>query len=153
MNKKSSLLFAICALLLTLSACAKRQIHGQLLPDDLVQKVKASSHTQEELLAMLGTPAIIPDYTKNVWYYVEQTTESKAFFKPKTIKQRVMRVEFNSNNITSRIDVIDNKHIDFRRFDSECTEARGTKSSYMQRFFKNAGRFRKIKQKKRDQDE
>ncbi len=135
---------------LSLSGCKSIRSHGKHLDESDIEKLQNTKLTKSDVENLIGTPTIIPDYTANVWYYIERFSEKRAWFSDNLIDQKIVKILFDKNNIIQEVstygfDVANNINIV-----SEYTKSCGTELSVLQKFAKNIGRFNHSKEKKKN---
>ena len=139
----------LLVILLILSSCKSVNIHGQYLDDQDIKKIRSKSWSKEEMFNNLGYPNFVPDYTDNTVYYLYRTNTKRAWFRPKVIEQRIVRVNFDLNGKATKVEVLDNTHNESISVRSQSTKAGGTSHSGVQKFVRNVGRFNQTTGSKR----
>ncbi len=143
MKLKTMLLLLLGAIL---SSCQYKMHSGTLITEEKIAELRDKKITKEELEEKLGAPNIIPEYSKDSWYYVHRNMTKRAFFLPVVQGQKVVKFEFK-DNLLSSIDVIDNENNSEIKVVEEYTQTRGTELNPMQEYVRNFGRFNKGKKK------
>ncbi len=139
--------FTLLALLTFIISSCQYQIHsGTLISEEKINELQNKPITKEELEEKLGSPSIIPEYSKDTWYYVHRNMTKRAFFLPVVQGQRIVKFVFNGE-ILSSIEAIDNENNADIKVVEEYTRTRGTELNPMQEYVKNFGRFNKGKKK------
>lgn len=128
---------------LFLSACQTVDVRGHYVSDSLIAEINKGNLTQEQVIEKIGTPSYIPEYTQNTWYYMQRSLTKKAWFDPKVIEQRIVKVTFNQNNIATKAELIENSQKENINIQKEFTPTPGTELNGVQKFVKNMGRFNK----------
>lgn len=144
LNKKLINLFC----LLTLLGCQSISSHGNYIDDLELKTIKESAIKKSQLFEVLGTPTIEPFDQENVCFYVERSLINKAWFKPKTIKQRILKIKFDNHGVVEDISLKDDSYKDISIL-KEYTKTYGTELSFTQKFFRNIGRFNKYTDSKK----
>ena len=67
---------------------------GYVADDRLLEQVKVGS-SAEQVLVVLGTPTSTSTVGGSAWYYISQTTDRVAFYKPRVIKRDVVAIKFD----------------------------------------------------------
>lgn len=132
----------VMAISFILSGCQTLDIRGQYIDDTTLKQVENTRISKLEVENVLGTPTITPDYSPGTWYYVQRIVTKKAWFNPKVVEQRVVKVTFDKNDFLKEVVVLANSHKDIHII-GEYTKARGTELNPIQKFAKNIGRFNK----------
>ncbi len=135
-------------LLLILSGCQTIYSRGQYVDDSQVDSLMKTRMTKEEVVEMLGSPTIVPDYTENTWYYAQRSLGYRAFFAPKIISQRIVKIDFVKNT-TDKVEVFNNTHTHDILVTEEYTKSPGTERNPIQSFVRNFGKFNKSKKTKK----
>lgn len=127
--------------LLTISGCQSIDVRGQFVSDNAINQVNSEKPTQEELIVMIGTPTYIPDYSPNTWYYIQRSLARKAWFDPKVVQQRIVKITFTKNKRVCEATLLENLQNEAIVANSAFTKTHGTEQSSIQKFVKNIGRF------------
>lgn len=127
--------------LLTISGCQSIDVRGQFVSDSAIKQVNIKKPTQEELIAMIGTPTYVPDYSPNTWYYIQRSLARKAWFDPKVTQQRIVKITFTKNKRVDEAILLENMQNEAIVANSAFTKTHGTEQSSIQKFVKNIGRF------------
>jgi len=127
---------------LSLSACQSVDIRGQHVTDQAIGEINTKKPSADEVISLIGTPTYVPEYTKDTWYYVQRSSTRRAWFNPKVIEQRIVKISFSNSKAQSAI-LITNSHDENLAISSEFTKTGGTEQNGMQKFVKNIGRFNK----------
>lgn len=147
---QASVIFSI---LFLLSSCQTIESRGQFIDDNLLSTLEAKRLNKSGVEELVGTPTIIPDYTPNTWYYIQRTMGKRAWFEPKVIEQRIVKVTFNRNNLVEEVKLLNDSHNDEINIITEYTKTYGTELNWLQKYVKNFGRFNQTtKGKKKSSD-
>ncbi len=138
-------------LVLTLTGCKTIYSRGQFVEDAQVEQLMNKKMTKEQVVGLIGTPTIVSDYSKDTWFYAQRVMYSRAWFDPKVISQRVVKLVFSGNKLTE-VEVFNDNHEDGIVVSEEYTKSPGSEKTYMQNFMKNFGKFNKKKKKKKNLD-
>jgi outer membrane protein assembly factor BamE (lipoprotein component of BamABCDE complex) len=141
-------LYFIIAISLILSGCKTLDIRGQYVDDATLKRVENTRASKSEVENILGTPMMIPDYSPDTWYYVQRIVAKKAWFNPKVVEQRVVKVTFDNNYYLKEVIVLADSHKDINII-GQYTKAHGTELNPIQKFVKNIGRFNKATEGKK----
>lgn len=57
--------------------------------------MKVGEDTKSTVMEKLGSPSTTSTFDTNAWYYISQTTDRVAFYKPRVIKRDVVAVKFD----------------------------------------------------------
>ena len=86
-------LFVTVATLFLLSSCQTLDIRGQYVDDTTVKEIEHKKLNKLEIENALGTPTIIPNYSTDTWYYIQRILARRAWFDPKVVEQRIVKVK------------------------------------------------------------
>lgn len=137
--------------LLLISGCQSMDVRGQYIDDKQISVLEDQKLTKDQVVELLGSATLVPEYTPNTWYYAERAMQRRAWFQPKVISQRVVVVKFNEDNRVKEVEVLNDTHSNDIHVVSEYTKSLGNEENPLQQFVRNIGRFNKSKspQKKR----
>jgi len=125
-----------------LGACTPIQnVRGQLVTAQERAQIIPGETTQNQVLAMLGSPSTVSEFSEHLWMYIGKKTEAYAFFKPEIIDQKVFLVEFNTENVVVDTALLDQRHIQSVRIDPDATPTAGRNLTIIQQLVGNIGRF------------
>jgi len=127
--------------LLTISGCQSIDVRGQFVSDKAIEQINIKKPSQEELIAMVGTPTYIPEYSPNTWYYIQRSLARKAWLDPKVVQQRIVKITFTKNKRVCEAILLENSQNEAVVANSAFTKTHGTEQSGIQKFVKNIGRF------------
>lgn len=130
-------------LLLILSGCQSVDVRGQFVSDSAIKQINSKKPNQEQLIDMIGTPTYVPDYSENTWYYIQRSLSRKAWFDPKVVQQRIVKITFAKNKNVSEAFLLKNSQNEAISANSSYTKTQGTEQNSLQKFVKNIGRFNK----------
>lgn len=134
------LLILIAAILVT--GCKTIDSRGQYVDDEQILKLESKNLTKEEVVDLIGSPSMTPDYTSNTWYYAHRTMARRAWFKPEVVSQRLIRITFSHDKI-QEVEVFNDSHANDVHVVQEYTKSLGNEQNPLQHFVKNFGRFNK----------
>lgn len=135
--------------LIALSACQTIDSRGQFIDDNQVSKLQNKNLTKNEVISLIGSPTMTPDYSSDTWYYASMAIARKTWTMPKVKSERLVKITFAGDRVSS-VEVQDEK---LRGNDikvvKDYTKSKGTEQNSLQRFVKNFGRFNKSSKKKK----
>jgi outer membrane protein assembly factor BamE (lipoprotein component of BamABCDE complex) len=134
--------FTIILLLLLLAGCRTIDSRGQYVDNTQIEYIENKNLTKDEVIKVIGTPTLAPDYSPNIWYYISRSMERRAWFTPKVTAQRIVKITFNDNMITG-VDVLNESHSEDIKIIKEYTKSLGNEQNPLQHFVHNIGRFNK----------
>jgi outer membrane protein assembly factor BamE (lipoprotein component of BamABCDE complex) len=135
---------ALPVLILTgwLAACAPTvQIRGNWVEPDLVQQLHPGSQSKADVAALLGAPGSTSTFDPNIWFYVGQRSEQRAFLRPEITGQQVLALSFDSQN---RLEAYVIKGQDAYQdvvISRDATPTSGKKLTLLEQMIGNVGRF------------
>lgn len=141
-NNLSVRLFFILILIL-LSACQSIDVRGQFVSNSAIEEINSKKLTQDEIVDLIGTPTYIPEYSNNTWYYIQRSLAKRAWFEPRVVEQRIIKIIFNDNGKILGASLLQGLHNENINIESKYTKVYGTEQGSLQKFVKNIGRFNK----------
>jgi len=138
-------IFIICSVfaLFSLSGCQTIETRGQIIDESALRELESKKLSKTEVVELIGSPTMIPEYSQDTWYYVERVMSQRAWLNPKIVKQTIVRVTFDNRNLMQEIVVINDSHRQDIEIVREYTRTYGTELNGLQKFVKNLGRFNK----------
>ncbi|MBI35979.1 MAG: cell envelope protein SmpA [Alphaproteobacteria bacterium] len=134
--------FILLILIGILTACTPTtNIQGQISSSEKVNLIKLGQSNKNDVINLLGTPSITSVYGDKVWYYLTQTTETKAFFKPVVIERKIYAIIFNNKNKVINTATYTEKDSVPISLVSRVTPTSGNELTILQQLFANLGRF------------
>ncbi len=128
--------------LILLAGCQSIDVRGQFVSDEAIKQINSQLPNKTQLVRLIGTPTYVPDYSKNTWYYIQRSLAKRAWFNPKVIKQRIVKVVFNGDKVQEAGLLNDSQNEEIST-QSSYTQTYGTQQNGVQKFVKNIGRFNK----------
>lgn len=96
---------AVClfaALGLSLAACdTPVHVRGHVSDPESMEAIMAGQFTQEDVLALLGTPSTVSTFDDQKWYYIGQKSNQFAFQQPETLERSVLVLSFDDTGFVS----------------------------------------------------
>lgn len=126
-----------------LTGCKSIDVRGQFVSDDAIKEINERKLTQEEIINLIGTPTYQPEYSNNTWYYIQRSLSTRAWFNPKLLEQRIVKIVFNEHGKAMEAKLIDAMPNDNIIAEKKYTKTYGTEQTSIQKFVKNIGRFNK----------
>ena len=128
--------------LILLAGCQSIDVRGQFVSDEAIKQINSQQPAKVQLIALVGTPTYVPDYSNNTWYYIQRSLAKRAWFDPKVVKQRIVKIVFNGDKVQEAILLSDGQNEELSS-QSNYTQTYGTQQNGIQKFVKNIGRFNK----------
>ena len=127
-------------LLISINSCAGRiSNHGVLNIEKHIDSILDNKLEKAEIEALLGNPSTVSAFEFNKWYYINSSIKHFAFYKPEIINLKVYEIIFNSENQAYEINTYDQDNLKELNFNSDVTETRGNKKSFLQLILKGIG--------------
>jgi outer membrane protein assembly factor BamE (lipoprotein component of BamABCDE complex) len=124
-----------------LSACAPvASSHGFLALDVKPAEVKVGQDTKSTVLERLGSPSTKSTFDENTWYYMSQSVERVAFYRPRVTKREVVAVSFDPAEKVASVNsytLADGKII---ALNGRETPTRGRELTILEQLLGNVGR-------------
>lgn len=127
----------------TLVGCQSIDMHGQFVEAAAIEELEHKKLNKEQVIELIGTPTTVPEYSPNTWYYIQRALAKRAWFEPKIIEQRIVKVTFNQNDQVEEVEVLQGGGEEPVQVVREYTKTYGTELNPAQKFIKNIGRFNK----------
>lgn len=108
---------------------------------DMAAKLTPDVQTREDVLRVLGSPSTSSDFGPITWYYISAEQESVAFFKPETVRQEVLTIQFAEDGTIARIEQSTMKDGEDVRISNRETPTEGHKLGFVEQVIGNVGRF------------
>ena len=87
----------LAALGFSLAACdTPVHVRGHVSDPESIEAIKAGQYTQEDVLALLGTPSTVSTFDDRKWYYIGQKSTQFAFQRPETLERSVLVLSFDN---------------------------------------------------------
>lgn len=146
-TKHFKVLLAI-SILIMIAGCQRIEVRGQFISAEAINEINAKQLNKDQLIGMIGNPTYVPDYTENTWYYIQRSMSKTAWFDPKVVKQRIVKIVFSGKKSVAKAELLKNIHNEKITVLDSYTKTRGTERTGIQKFVKNIGRFNKSADKK-----
>jgi outer membrane protein assembly factor BamE (lipoprotein component of BamABCDE complex) len=133
----------LLAIFLLLGCAGKIDQRGNTIEAEQVAKLQPGVTGKSDVLVAFGSPTSISTFDPNVWYYISQKTQRRAFFRPEVIDQYVLALSFDK---TEKIDAVYAEGFDqYRAIEpiQKATPTSGKKLSLLEQLVGNLGRFNK----------
>jgi outer membrane protein assembly factor BamE (lipoprotein component of BamABCDE complex) len=133
--------FLLAAMGLALVACdTPVRIRGHVADPESIEAIKAGEYTQDDVLALLGTPSTVSTFDERKWYYIGHKWTKFAFQHPEIIERSVLVLSFDDTGYVSNKQIFslaDGREIE--PIDRE-TPTEGRDFTVMQQLLGNLGR-------------
>ncbi len=139
--------FIVIGLLSILISSCQYPVHsGTFITDEQIKELEKGDLSMVSVEEKIGSPNIIPDFSKNTWYYVYRGMTRRAFFTPVVKTQRIVELNFTGDKLNS-VEVLEDGHNSTIKVVKEYIRTKGTELNPMQEYVRNFGRFNKGKKK------
>lgn len=126
---------------LSLTSCQIEKMHGQKLDTQTITELKSEQVlSKEQVLEMLGSPSLAPDYSKDTWYYVYIEETKRAWFKPVIRHEQVVKLTFKDTTLAN-VEILNDAQQANLPLLKDITPTPGTQKTALQKFVTNFGKF------------
>lgn len=130
------------AVVIAVAGCEPvRQTHGYFPADTYVQRIKVGEDGRADIIGKIGRPSTTAAFEDDEWYYISRSTETRAFFAPTPVDQKVMVLSFDADGTVKSVDrygLEDGQVIDLV---TRTTPTRGKRLTFIQQLIGNIGKF------------
>lgn len=104
-------------------------------------EMKVGEDSKSTVREKLGSPSAVSTFDNNAWYYVSQTTDRVAFYKPRVIKRDVVAIKFAAadEKVTS-VDTYTLKDGKVIAYNGRETPTRGREMTVLEQLLGTVGR-------------
>jgi outer membrane protein assembly factor BamE (lipoprotein component of BamABCDE complex) len=116
------------------------QVRGHVTDPESIEAIKEGEYTEEDVLALLGTPSTVSTFDDHKWYYIGYRSSQFAFELPDVLERNVLEVSFDDSGVVNDKQVFsleDGREIDFV---SRVTPTEGREFTILQQILGNIGR-------------
>ena len=132
---------ALIALPLGAGACAPiTSKHGFQALDVKPTDLKVGEDTKSTVLERLGSPSVRSTFDPNLWFYISQSVNEVAFYKPRVTRREVVAVAFDPDEKVKTIDRLTLKDGKVIAFNGRKTPTRGRELTILEQLLGNVGR-------------
>jgi outer membrane protein assembly factor BamE (lipoprotein component of BamABCDE complex) len=125
-----------------ISGCVKNvQVIGYSPEREKFDKLEAGKTNKDSVKAELGSPSAVSTYGIETWYYISTVQESVAFLKPEVTAQKVVAIEFDSDQIVQSVRRFDESDAQEIKISKEVTTSKGHDDGVIRQILGNVGRF------------
>jgi outer membrane protein assembly factor BamE (lipoprotein component of BamABCDE complex) len=112
-----SILIPLLLTAVLLSGCVStRSQHGYVVEfGETGLEAEPGIDSKESVLARFGEPSVRPPLNDDVWYYISQKTNARAFFRTEVYQRDVVAFHFDDDGMVeevSRLDLADGTDVD-----------------------------------------
>lgn len=131
----------LAAVGLGMAACdTPVHVRGHVTDPESIEAIKEGEYTEEDVLALLGTPSTVSTFNDHKWYYIGYRSSQFAFELPDVLERNVLVLSFDDTGFVDQKVVYsldDGREIDFV---SRETPTEGRDFTIMQQILGNLGR-------------
>ncbi len=125
-----------------ITGCVKnKQSTGYTFDDSELKKLAVGQTNKEQVIQYLGSPSTKSFFGNEIWYYVNRNYESRAFFDPKLVSQKIVAVSFNKEGLVSSIKNYDKNDSVNLSLNHEVTPTEGHDVGVLGQVLGNIGKF------------
>lgn len=135
-------------LLIGLTSCQYPIHSGNLIKDSQINDALKNKYSMEQVEHIFGSPSIIPDYSDNIWYYINRKMTRRSFMIPKVNSQRVTKFVFKDNKLEN-VEVYEDEYNKNISISNHQTKPIKEEKSKTKQYIENFGRFHKLKNKEK----
>ena len=135
------LLFLAVAMFIICSCSPRIDVRGNLPDPDLLANIEIGHITKRGVADLIGSPSSISPFSSDIWYYVNERTETTAFFEPEVKERNVFVIHFDQKGIVRDVKTFGLE--DARKIEivKRVTPTAGKEFTILRQLFGNIGRF------------
>ena len=132
---------AAVALAGVLTACAPIvSKHGFTAINATPAEVKVAEDTKSTVLERLGSPSAVSTFDQNTWFYMSQSVERFAFYRPRVTKRDVVAVTFGPDEKVTAVNTYTLSDGKVIAFNGRQTPTRGRELTILEQLLGTVGR-------------
>jgi len=124
-----------------LSGCEVIDIRGHEIDFEELKKVKVGVTTKEQVAEFFGTPSAVSTFNNKTWFYMSETTSTRAFFSPVVLTSNITRIEFDEKGHVKALDSLSEANKVVIAHVHRSTPTAGHEFGVLEQIFGNVGRF------------
>jgi outer membrane protein assembly factor BamE (lipoprotein component of BamABCDE complex) len=129
----------VCAL--GVNACTPMMANNGFTAIDVKPTdIKVGEDTRSTVLTKLGSPTTQATFDPNTWYYLSQTTEKYAYYRPRPTKRDVVAISFDKDEKVASIKELTLKDGYQIAYDKRETPTRGRQMNWLEQLIGGIGR-------------
>lgn len=116
------------------------QVRGHVTDPESIEAIKAGEYSEEDVLALLGTPSTVSTFNDRKWYYIGYRSSQFAFERPEVLERSVLVLSFDDTGYVNEKQIYsleDGREIEFV---SRETPTEGRDFTVLQQILGNLGR-------------
>ncbi len=124
-----------------LSGCAAvSSKHGFTAIQAKPAEVKVGEDTKSTVLERLGSPSAQSTFDQNTWFYVSQSVERVAFYKPRVTQREIVAIAFAPDEKVAAVNSYTLANGRLIAFNGRETPTRGRELTILEQLLGNVGR-------------
>ena len=127
--------------LISLVGCETINTNGHEVGPDQLKKINVGETTKKQVIEIFGTPSAVSTFSNNTWFYMSDTTSTRAFLSPSILKSNVTRLEFNNKGVVQTLESLTEEDRIIVSHVYRTTPTAGYKFGIIEQLFGNIGRF------------
>jgi outer membrane protein assembly factor BamE (lipoprotein component of BamABCDE complex) len=131
---------ALIALPLAGACAPMKSAHGFQALDVKPAELKVGEDTKSTVLERIGSPSVQSTFDPNLWFYISQSVNQIAFYKPRVTSREVVAVSFDESEKVKAVDRLTLKDGKVIAFNGRKTPTRGRELSILEQLLGNVGR-------------
>lgn len=132
---------ALLAALLACTACAPTvSTHGFTAINAAPKDVKVGEDTKSTVLERLGSPSTVSTFDPNTWFYVSQSVQRLAFYRPRVTKRDIVAVAFGPDEKVAALNTYTLEDGKVIAFNGRETPTRGRELTILEQLLGSVGR-------------
>jgi outer membrane protein assembly factor BamE (lipoprotein component of BamABCDE complex) len=128
-------------LALILTGCATIDNRGHIVEPEQLEQIEVGVSTKEQVSELLGSPSSVSTFGNKTWYYMSETTQTRAFLDPTVLKSNITRIEFDDQGRVTNLNSITEIDKQVIAHVQRSTPTAGHTFGVIEQIFGNFGRF------------
>jgi outer membrane protein assembly factor BamE (lipoprotein component of BamABCDE complex) len=128
-------------LALILTGCATIDNRGHIVEPEQLEQIEVGVSTKEQVSELLGSPSSVSTFGNKTWYYMSETTQTRAFLNPTVLKSNITRIEFDDQGKVTSLNSITEVDKQVIAHVQRSTPTAGHSFGVIEQIFGNFGRF------------
>lgn len=115
-------------------------VRGHVTDPESIEAIKAGEYSEEDVLALLGTPSTVSTFNDRKWYYIGYRSSQFAFERPEVLERNVLVLSFDETGFLEGKEIFsleDGREIEFVARE---TPTEGRDFTILQQILGNLGR-------------
>ncbi len=138
-----SLRALLLALLFAASCSPMVDSRGYVKQGELKDVIIVGKTSRQEVIDTFGSPSTTSSFGSEIWYYISNRKETKAFLKAKITDQNITRIEFDDSGMVSKVETYNYDQMNDIKSVARETPTEGHSLGFLEQTLGNIGRFNK----------